>query len=222
MARAGGWAAGALALLLFPGLLLFAGHAITRGLSLWDPVEQAASRFWLDEKPAATLAIYAHMALGGLVTVLAPLQAVPWLRRRHAWIHRIAGRIVVVGALITALGGLAFIASHGTIGGAPMSAGFTLYGVLMALCAIQTYRHARVRSPSHRAWALRLIVLILGSWIYRVHYTLWYMVTDGAYSTPEFTGQFDRIQNVAFYLPYLAILELRLGWERRTAPERQP
>ena len=60
----------------------------------------------------------------------------------------------------------------------------------------------------------RLFVLVLGSWLYRVHYGLWYLATDGLASTPEFTGTFDRVQNVAFYLPYLVLLEIWL----RTRP----
>ena len=64
----------------------------------------------------------------------------------------------------------------------------------------------------HRAWALRLFVLIIGSLIFRLHYALWFLLTDGLWSTPQLDGPFDQVQYVAFYLPYLAALEL---WLRR-------
>ncbi|MEO0910923.1 MAG: DUF2306 domain-containing protein, partial [Pseudomonadota bacterium] len=67
---------------------------------------------------------------------------------------------------------------------------------------------ARHRDPGHREWALRLVVLALGSWLYRVHYGIWYLLTDGMYSEPDFSGAFDIIQTFAFYLPYLLLLEI--------------
>lgn len=169
-------------------------------------------------QPAAPFgngAISLHMILGGALTVLVPLQLSPGLRRRFPHWHRGAGRLLVAGALLTGAAGCAFILMRGTIGGMWMDAGFLLYGALMMLAAAQAWRFARAgRFVPHRAWALRLFVLVLGSWLYRVHYGLWYLATDGLASTPEFTGTFDRVQNVAFYLPYLVLLEIWL----RTRP----
>ncbi|MEI9977119.1 MAG: hypothetical protein WDO73_36755 [Ignavibacteriota bacterium] len=49
------------------------------------------------------------------------------------------------------LGGLGFIAMKGTIGGGAMTVGFALYGALMVLAAVQTYRYARSRQlDAHR------------------------------------------------------------------------
>jgi hypothetical protein len=157
------------------------------------------------------IAIFSHMALGALATLLVPLQLIRPLRARLPRLHRWSGRVITLAAGITALGGLAFIGLHGTIGGAAMDAGFTLYGALMLLAAWQTYRHASARRiDQHRAWALRLFWLVLGSWLYRVHYGLWYLATGGLWSTPEFSGAFDLVQNVAFYLPYLVAVEIYL------------
>jgi hypothetical protein len=63
-------------------------------------------------------------------------------------------------------------------------------------------------------------VLAIGSWLYRMHYTLWYMTTGGLGSERDFSGPFDQIQLFAFYLPYLAALELwfRLRDRRAAAP----
>lgn len=163
----------------------------------------------------SNLAVFSHMILGGLIMLLAPLQLIGRLRMRYPRLHRNSGRLIIVAAIATALGGLIYIALRGTVAGAMMDAGFALYGALFLAAAVQTLRFARIGDfERHREWALRLFVLVMGSLIYRLHYTVWYLFTDGLWSTPELDGPFDQVQYVAFYLPYLAALEL---WFRRQA-----
>lgn len=96
-----------------------------------------------------------------------------------------------------------------------MDLGFALYGLLTLGAALQTVRHAKAkRIAQHQAWALRFFWLAIGSWLYRVHYGLWYLATDGLWSNAEFTGAFDLAQNFAFYLPYLIAVELYLRRKR--------
>ncbi|RDC73443.1 DUF2306 domain-containing protein [Rhodovulum sp. 12E13] len=165
---------------------------------------------------AVSAAIFLHMATGAAITVLAPLQLVPQIRARAPALHRLAGRIVVCLSLVTAAAGLAWIGARGTIGGPEMSVAFALYGALLALAAAQTWRFARAGAYArHRTWALRLVVLAIASWLYRVQYGIWYAATGGIASTPDFTDVFDRVQVWAFFLPWLALLELWLWHERR-------
>lgn len=171
------------------------------------------NRFYEPGAPFSNLAIFAHMALGAVLMVFVPLQVWPGLRERFKAYHRWAGRVLCTAAAITGLAGLAYIALRGTIGGLWMDIGFALYGALIVLSAAQAIRYARLRAlDAHRRWALRLLVLTFGSWLYRVHYGFWYYFTDGLASTPAFDGAFDLVQNFAFYLPYLLLLEL---WLRR-------
>ena len=94
-----------------------------------------------------------------------------------------------------------------------MDLGFALYGGLVLLAATQAIRHARAGNIEvHRQWALRLLVLVMASLIFRVHYVVWFIVTDGLWSNEQLTGAFDQVQYFAFYLPYLAVLEV---WIRR-------
>jgi hypothetical protein len=165
------------------------------------------------------LAVFSHMVLGGLIMLLAPLQLIGRVRAGYPRLHRITGRVVVAGSIVTALGGLGYIALRGTIAGPLMDAGFALYGGLLLLAAVQVLRLARAGdTPRHRAWALRLIVLIMGSLIFRLHYTIWYLATGGLWSTEALDGPFDQVNYVAFYLPYLAMLEFRL--RRRAGAHR--
>jgi len=161
--------------------------------------------------PAALAAIAAHFATGAIVLILGPVQLIGELRVRRPWIHRWLGRTYVWTAAMAGLGGLGFIASKGTIGGAPMNIGFGLYGVLIVVAAIQTYRHARGRRwEEHRAWAIRLFALALGSWLYRMDYGFWLNVVAPAPlgHLVNYRGPFDIVMSFFFYLPNLAVAEL--------------
>ncbi len=185
------------------------------GLTGTDP----GSRFFVPGAVWANIGIGVHMMTGAVITVLTPLQLIPALRRRAPAWHRRMGYLLVVCAVPTAVGGLIFISYRGTIGGPVMNIGFSLYGCLIGLSALQAMRHARARNfDLHYAWALRFFVLAIGSWLYRVHYGIWYALTDGLGSQPDFRGTFDVIQVFAFYLPYLAMVELYLRRKRSGAP----
>jgi hypothetical protein len=161
----------------------------------------------------ALLAIGAHFATGAAILLLGPVQLISALRRRWPWIHRWIGRVYVLTALVSGLGGLGFIFSKGTIGGAAMNIGFGLYGALMVLAAIQTYRNARGhRWQEHRAWAIRLFALAIGSWLYRMDYGFWLAIAAPAPigHLVNYRGPFDVIMSFLFYLPNLAVAELFL------------
>jgi len=158
---------------------------------------------------AAVLAIAAHFAAGATVLLLGPLQLISEVRNRWPWIHRWIGRAYVVTASLAGLGGLGFIASKGTIGGAPMNIGFGLYGFLIVLAAVMTYLHARShRWDKHRAWAIRLFALAIGSWLYRLDYGFWLTVAAPIGHTQDYRGPFDIVMSFFFYLPNLAVAEL--------------
>jgi len=196
-----------LALLLVgvAGFILYAGRfglaGLTGGLTFY-------SRIFTDRASLTNGGIFLHMLTGAAITGLVVLQLVGPLRRHLPGLHRMLGRLIVALSLVTALGGLIYIATQGTVGGWPMSAAFALYGALMLLAAVQTLRHARARRwARHRDWALRLFVLAIASWLYRVHYGVMFGVFDGAGTNADFTGWFDRVNLLAFYLPYLALVE---------------
>jgi hypothetical protein len=152
--------------------------------------------------------IFARMMLGALVTLMAPLQLVSSLRNRWPAIHRASGYLIFTAAMLTAGGELVYIAVRGTIGGALMDIGFSLYGACLMVAAIMTVYHARRREKQrHRQWALRFFILVIASWLYRVHYGVWHAMTGGLASEKDFSGLFDQIQNFAFFVPYLIALE---------------
>lgn len=170
------------------------------------------------QTPAATAGIGLHFAAGGLILILGCIQLMGGVRARYPAFHRWTGRLYVAAALLAGIGGLVFIARKGTIGGPVMDLGFGLYGALMVLAAVQTYRHARARRMDlHRAWALRLFALAIGSWLYRMDYGFWMILADGAGHARDFRGPFDRVMAFFFYLPNLLLVEVFLRARRRAA-----
>lgn len=167
--------------------------------------------------PAATLGIGLHFFAGGVILALGCIQLMAGVRDRFPAVHRWTGRVYVTAAMLAGLGGLTFIAIKGTIGGPVMDVGFGLYGVLTVTAAVQAFRHARARRmEAHRAWALRLFALAIGSWLYRMDYGFWIMLTDGAGHTDTFRGPFDVVMAFWFYLPNLLVAEAFIRARRVT------
>lgn len=208
--------AGQLALLLL--IVPFAYYSAVLGLRGLSLDLSGQSRFYDAARPFPTLGIFAHMLAGAVISALAPLQLFAPLRSRLPVVHRWSGYLLVSSAVIAASGGLVFILLQGTIGGPMMDIGFSIYGLGVLVTAAATFRHGHARRLDlHRRWALRLFWLAIASWLYRVHYALWVLATGGAGMAPDFTGWFDRLQNFAFFLPYLLGVELYFHLRDRRA-----
>jgi hypothetical protein len=196
-------------------LAYYAGAIAENDLPAWNAV---LPRIYEPRTTAATVAIGAHFFAGGVILLLGCIQLIGGVRNRYPGFHRWCGRVYVSASLLAGVGGLGFIVAKGTVGGPIMSVGFGLYGVLMILCAVQTYLHARARRIDvHRAWALRLFALAIGSWLYRMDYGFWLLLSGGIGHTEDFHGPFDRLMAFSFYLPNLVVVELFLRGRVPTA-----
>lgn len=199
-------------------IVVFFGGALAAGMGeRWN---RALPGLYDAGTPLATLAIGAHFLTGGVLLLLGPIQLIGPVRRAAPALHRWLGRLYVVSAGAAGLGGLGFILASGTIGGPLMDVGFGLYGALMVLCAALTYVHARARRlAQHRAWAIRLFALTIGSWLYRMEYGLWFLLFGSLGRGADFSGWFDAVMVFFFYLPNLAVAEivLRMGGAPRSA-----
>lgn len=199
-------------------ILAFYLGAIPDRLNSWNDVLPG-----LYEKghAAALLAMSAHLATGAVILALGPVQLIGAIRSRWPGLHRWFGRVYVITAGVAGVGGLGFIVTRGTIGGAVMNAGFTVYGILMIVAAAETYLQARAgRFEQHRAWAIRLFALAIGSWLYRMDYGFWLTATHRLWHTSNFRGPFDMVMSFFFYVPNLIVAELaiRAGSSRGGRP----
>ncbi|MBC9033437.1 DUF2306 domain-containing protein [Sphingomonas sp. JC676] len=221
-----GWALRAAAILLVTAcwfssalfgayILAFYGGTAASDPSRWN---ESLPRLHEAATPLANLAIGAHFATGGILLLLGPIQLIGGVRRAMPAFHRWLGRLYVLAAAIAGAAGLAFILAKGTVGGTPMNLGFGLYGALMVTAAGLTFVHARARRlEQHRAWAIRLFALAIGSWLYRMEYGFWFLVAGKIGHTSAFSGWFDMVMAFFFYLPNLAVAEFFIR-ARRTAP----
>jgi hypothetical protein len=191
--------------------LPFVIYAVTFGIRGLSSNLSGETYLYTAENWLPNLAVFGHMTAGAIITLLAPFQLLPVLRRKYPKFHRQSGRLIVLLAIPSALGGLTYILMRRTIGGSFMDVAFAIYGLCFLMAAIQTIRYARARRWTlHREWALRFFVLAIASWLFRLHYTVWYLLTDGLGSEPDLTGIFDRVQTFAFFVPYLIGLEIYL------------
>lgn len=185
------------------------------GMERWNVV---LPRLYERDTPAATAGIGLHFAAGAVILLLGSIQFVRAIRDRAPALHRWVGRVYVAASVLAGLGGLTFIAAKGTVGGVVMDIGFGIYGLLMVLAAVETVRHARARRmEAHRAWAIRLYALAIGSWLYRMDYGFWLLLADGAGHTPDFRGWFDVVMMFFFYVPNLIVAETFVRGRRRSA-----
>lgn len=187
-------------------ILAFYGGTAASDPSRWN---ESLPRLHEAATPLANIAIGAHFATGGILLLLGPIQLIGAVRRAVPALHRWLGRLYVLAAAIAGAGGLSFILAKGTVGGTPMNLGFGLYGALMVTVAGLTYYHARARRlEQHRAWAIRLFALAIGSWLYRMEYGFWFLLFGKLGHTSQFSGWFDVVMAFFFYLPNLAVAEL--------------
>jgi Predicted membrane protein (DUF2306) len=114
------------------------------------------------------VAFYGHLLSCPLAVVAGPLLLWSSSRRATHSIHRWIGRatVIVTLSLIVPSGLVMATQAHaGSIAGS----GFASLAILTALCACQTWRHARQRRFNiHRAWATRLLILIYSPFLLRI------------------------------------------------------
>lgn len=213
-------AANVLLILLAVNTAWFVLYSAGLGLgALRSDTPAELSRVFAGTMPISNASLAVHMVAGAVLTIGAPLQALPMLRRRRPELHRRAGYVLAALAAATGFAGLVYIALEGTVGGWWMSLWFAIYGALMIWAAVNTVYYALCKDLSrHFAWAIRFVILAVGSWIFRMHYALWEITTGGIASNDGFTGTFDRVQVFAFFLPYLLIAEIII---RRSASPRR-
>ena len=199
-------------------LAFYAAALVDGNIAKWN---DSLPRLYEADTPAATAGIGVHFAAGGVILALGCIQFVGLIRSRYPAVHRWIGRVYVSAAFLAGIGGLTFIAAKGTIGGTTMDVGFGIYGVLTAAAAIETYRHARARRlDTHRAWAMRLFALAIGSWLYRMDYGFWFLLADGAGHLKDFSGPFDKVMAFFFYVPNLLVVEALLRAPRASMSPR--
>lgn len=211
--RAFGWIGRAFYLAALLGLLAFGAYIMLRAMGAtisnfgqWNdlvsglPMKTSAD--WI-----ANVGIGLHYLMGTVLVLAWPILFSNRIRARHRAVHRWTGRVYVTAGFFAGIGGLSFIlARH--VGSAAHTA-FAIWGSVMMVSAVMAYVHARAkRFDLHRAWAIRLFAMVLGSWIFDLEYRVWEDATRGAgMGTENAPGPFDYAINYLFFVPNLLVAE---------------
>lgn len=210
-AAATGWFAVAIAgqLVFVLYILAFYGMSALRGdVAAWAKV---LPRGHVSGDTIGNLALTVHILIAAIVTIGGPLQLLPRVRASFPAFHRWNGRIYLLTAVVGSLTGMYVLWSRPHGGGLVQHLGITLNGVLIVAAAAVAVRHAMAgRMADHRRWALRLFLLVSGSWFFRVGLMFWIAANGGpaGFDPKTFEGPALTILGFLQYLLPLALLEL--------------
>jgi uncharacterized membrane protein len=186
----------------------YASPVLQGGLEVWTNTRlPTGANVYVPDDTIGNAAMATHLMIAIIIMGFGPLQLVPLIRARFSTFHHWNGRIYLVTAIATSLGGLYMVWIRGTSSGNFIGhISISLDGVLIIIFAIMALRYAIARDiVTHRRWALRLFMVVNAVWFLRVGYRLWIFLNDGP--TPYFETFFS-IWGFGQYLLPLAILEL--------------
>ena len=204
------WFATALAgqLIFISYLLAFYWMAALQGnLAAWNKVLPNAH---VAGNTLGNAAIAVHVLIAAIVTLGGPLQLLARLRARCPAFHRWNGRVYVVTVVVASLTGLYLNATRHA-DNLVQQLGIDLNALLILVAACFAVRHAmHGRTAAHRRWALRLFLLVSGSWFFRVGLMFWIAANGGpaGFDPGTFQGPALTILGFLQFLVPLAVLEL--------------
>lgn len=204
------------------GLAIFGGYILLRSVGVtfqnfeqWHELLSGASLRageWF-----AALGIGLHYFMGAVLVLAWPILFSSRIRARHRLVHRWTGRIYVTAGLLAGAGGLTFILARHT--GTWDHTAFAIWGAIMMLSAVMAYAHARAkRFDLHRAWAIRLFAMVLGSWIFDLYFRAWADLAGGVgFGDGTNRGWFDYVIAYFFFVPNLLVAEFFIRNQHRRA-----
>ncbi len=163
-------------------------------------------------------AVVMHVATAAVIMLAGAVQLAPQVRNRFPVFHRWNGRLYMAAAVALSVAGLYMTWIRGSVGDVPQHLGSTLNAVLIWGFAALALRTAMARDfRTHRRWALRLFLVVSGSWFIRIMMFLTFMIFKGpvGFDPTTFTGPYLTFLSFAQYLLPLGVLELYFATQHR-------
>jgi hypothetical protein len=201
----------------FVGQLLFVIHivsfygraAIAGDLAHWN---KALTVGYVHGDLAGNSALAAHLTAAAMITFGGLLQLIPQIRSRFPTFHRWNGRAYVVMAILGAGSALYLqLVRGGLPGDLPQHSALVINALLIMTFAVLALRYALARQfDSHRRWAMRLFLVVSGSWFFRVGLFFWILINGRPVGFDADTFQGPALVIISFlqFLLPLAVLEL--------------
>jgi hypothetical protein len=147
----------------------------------------------------------AHLLLAFLITLSGPLQLIPAIRNRRAYI---------LIALVISAGAILLQAIRPAFGGLTNQILQSINGAVIFACALLAWQAARNRRfAAHRRWATRLFLAASGVWFLRVMMMAWAIPTGGAGLGDELDGPVGRAAMLGQTLIPLGVYQIYLWAE---------
>jgi uncharacterized membrane protein len=200
---------------------LYGGATLTGDLNGWNKV---MPRGYVPGDTAGNSALIVHVLLTVVILLGGALQLLPRLRRQAPRVHHWVGRGYITLAVVMSLTGLFMVWTRGEPLRLGQHLGISLNALLILAFAMLALRAARARRiDDHRRWALRLYVVVLGVWFFRLGLTLWLVIHRApvGFDPATFSGPFLTALSIAQTLLPLALLELYLRAPRSPRPGAQ-
>jgi hypothetical protein len=156
-------------------------------------------------------AVAMHLASAAIIMLAGAAQLVPQVRSRFPVFHRWNGRIYMLAAVALSAAGLYMVWIRGSVGDTTQHLASTLNAILIWLFAGLALRYAMACDfKTHRRWALRLFLVVSGSWFYRIGLFLTFLIFKGpvGFDPVTFNGPLISFMAFANFLFPLAVLEI--------------
>jgi hypothetical protein len=214
-------------LLVFVGQLLFVIHivsfygrsAISGDFAHWN---KALTVGYVHGDTAGNSALAAHLTAAAMISFGGLLQLIPQIRSRFPIFHRWNGRAYIVMAFVGAGSALYLQLIRGGLpGDLPQHSALVINALLIMTFAVVALRYALARQfDTHRRWAMRLFLVVSGSWFFRVGLFFWILINGRpvGFDPDKFQGPALVIISFLQFLLPLAVLELYLRAQRSAGP----
>ncbi|MHB8215613.1 MAG: DUF2306 domain-containing protein [Candidatus Sulfotelmatobacter sp.] len=156
-------------------------------------------------------AVAMHLVSAAVIMLAGAAQLVPQVRSRFPVFHRWNGRIYMLAAVALSAAGLYMVWIRGSVGDTTQHLASTLNAILIWLFAGLALRYAMACDfKTHRRWALRLFLVVSGSWFYRIGLFLTFLIFKGpvGFDPVTFNGPLISFMAFANFLFPLAVLEI--------------
>jgi uncharacterized membrane protein len=153
--------------------------------------------------------LIAHAAAGGIALLVGPFQFFGSIRRDHPKIHRVLGRVYLLGGILPgALTGI--VVAVLTTAGPIALVSFVFLDVFWLYTAVRAYRAVRARDfAAHERWMLRSMAATFAAVMLRVYLGLFIAVQlpllEGVYG-----GDFEALFSVAYTASIVGSIVLNL------------
>ncbi len=202
-------------------LLFYGKSAVSNDFQKWNRV---LPHGYVHGDWKGNLVVGLHILAASILVFGGPLQLLPAVRRHLPVFHRLLGRTYVLTAVLVSAAGLVMAWTRQVVGDRTQQVSISIQAVYIICFALLSVHYARSgQFGRHRAWTLRLFLVVSGVWFFRVGLMFWLVVNGGpvGFDPDTFTGPFLTalaLLTYAFPVP-LAVLELYLyAGRRQTRP----